>query len=115
MNNLKLRLIEKSEWKLQPNVDEKGFTKCIELDGYKYVYVDPKGKVHDLRPKENRPSYNNYIKLPEEQLYEILIKCLKKQISELEGDLSYSVEDKEVLKNLKEELREAENNYSRLN
>ena len=110
-----MRLIEKSEWKLLPAIDDKGFTKCIELDGFKYVYVDPMGKIHDLRPQENRPSYNNFIQYSEKKLYEILINCLKKQIGELENDLSYSIDDKEILSNLFDELKEAENNYSRIN
>ncbi len=116
MKELKLRLIEKSEWKLQPNLDDKGFTKCIEFDGFKNVYIDPQGIVHDLRPKDTKPSYNNFMKYPEKTLYELLIKALNKQISELENENNkYSFEDKDVLTNLKDELKQAISNHSRLN
>ena len=116
MIECKLRLIKKSEWKLQPNVDDKGFSKCIELDGFRNVYIDPQGRVYDLRPKDTKPSYNNFMKYSEKNLYELLIKALNNQISELENsNKKYSFEDKDVLTNIKEELKQAKSNYARLN
>ncbi len=107
--------MEKFEWKLEPNLDDQGLTKCIELDGFKHVYVDPQGKVHDLRPKATLPSYNNFMKQSEKSLYEQLIIALKAQLSELEQNEKYSFEDKEVSVSLREELKEAESNYQRIN
>jgi hypothetical protein len=75
--SLKLKQIEKSEWKIEPNIDEKGFKKSIELDGYKFVYIDYIGKIHDLRPRDSIPSFNNFSKKSEKELYQLLIKALK--------------------------------------
>lgn len=59
---MKLYLVNKSEWKLHPNINEEGFTKCCEFDGFKYLYIDYTGKTHDLRPEDNKPSFNNFMK-----------------------------------------------------
>lgn len=60
---MKLYLVDKAEWKLFPNTNEEGFSKCCEFDGFKFVYIDYTGKTHDLRPTEKRPSYNNFSKM----------------------------------------------------
>ncbi len=31
------------------------------MDGFTGVFVDSTGKTHDLRPLENKPSYNNFM------------------------------------------------------
>lgn len=111
---LKLRPIDKSEWKLEQIVDENGFTKCVELDGYKCVFIDHSGKVHDLRPQETRPSYNNFINKPERELYQLLIKAITNQINELQNGEKYCKEDYQIIDDLKEELETVESNYARL-
>jgi len=58
----KLYFVDKSQWKLYPNINEEGLSKCCEFDGFKFVFIDYTGKTHDLRPQENRPSYNNFNK-----------------------------------------------------
>lgn len=57
-----LFLVDKELWKVTPNVNENGMNKCCECDGFKFVYIDYLGKTHDLRPEENRPSFNNFYK-----------------------------------------------------
>jgi hypothetical protein len=114
LEELKLRSVEKYEWKLESNVDEKGYTKCVELDGFKFVYIDPSGKVHDLRPKASMPSYNNFMKKDEKELYKLLIEAYENQIKAIESGEKYSTQVDEVLSNLKEELKEACQNYKRL-
>lgn len=56
-------MVDKSIWKLMPNLNDEGFKKCCECDGFKFVYIDYTGKTHDLRPEENRPSFNNFNKM----------------------------------------------------
>ncbi len=114
LKELKLRLVDKSEWKYQPTIDDKGLTKCVELDGYRNVYIDPTGKIHDLRPQDSKPSYNNFLKKSERELYNLLITALEKQLNELETGDKYSSEDVEVISSLKEELKEAQSNFNRL-
>jgi glycosylphosphatidylinositol transamidase (GPIT) subunit GPI8 len=93
---------------------DKGFKKCIELDGYRFVFVDYLGKIHDLRPRDSIPSFNNFAKKPEKELYQLLIKALKNQIEELEKGEKYSEEDIEIIGSLKDELDQAESNYARI-
>ena len=62
LKEFKLRIVDRSEWKLVPDIDENGLRKVTEMEGFKYVFVDSNGKVYDLRPQETKPSYNNYIK-----------------------------------------------------
>ena len=40
----------------------KGYSKCIELSGYKGVFRDFKGDIHDFRPQDMCPSLNNFMK-----------------------------------------------------
>lgn len=110
----KLKQIEKSEWKIEPNIDDKGFKKCIELDGYKFVYIDYLGKIHDLRPRDSIPSFNNFAKKSEKELYQLLIKALKNQIETLEKEEKYSEEDYTIIESLKDELKFTESNYARI-
>ena len=63
----KLNKVEKSEWKIEQNLNDKGFKKCIELDGYKFVFIDYLGKIHDLRPRDSIPSFNNLAKKSEKE------------------------------------------------
>jgi hypothetical protein len=110
----KLKKVEKSEWKLEQNVDDKGLNKCIELDGYKFVYIDHQGKIHDLRPRDSIPSYNNFINKPEKELYQLLIVALKKQLETLLQGEKYCADDYTIIDSLKLELNEIEANYHKI-
>lgn len=110
MKDLKLRRVEKAEWKIEPKVDGEGFSKCVELDGFKYVFVDYLGKVFDLRPKENIPSFNNFSKKSEKELYTLVITALKKQIESLKSSGGYD-RTEDVLEDLETELTETNQEY----
>ena len=56
-----LRQVNLSDWKMEDNVIN-GLKKCIQMKGTPYVFFDCDEKIHDLRNKENCPSYNNLIK-----------------------------------------------------
>ena len=90
-----------------------GYTKCIELCGYKGVFRDSKGVLYDFRPKEMCPSYNNFMKKDDKTIYNFLIKALEEQISKLEKGEKYSNKDDEVLKDLKEELALTLDNFNK--
>jgi hypothetical protein len=109
-----LRPIEKYEWKITPNIDDKGMKKCVELDGFKFVYLDYQGKIHDMRPRENIPSYNNFINKSERELYDLLLLALRNQLYTLETEEKYSRGDYEEIEKLKEELKLTETNYKRI-
>jgi hypothetical protein len=109
----KLRKVEVQDWKIEREVDDKGFSKCIELCGYKGVFRDYTGAIHDFRPKDMCPSLNNFLKKDEKTIYDLLIKALKEQIKSLESGEKYSIGDDKVLKELKEELNLTLDNYKK--
>lgn len=108
----KLRVVQLQDWKKEQNIDEKGFSKCFEMPGYKYVFLDYNGQTFDFRPIEGKPSYDNLKTKPESQLYELLIKALKKQIEELSKE--NSTQDIQLIKELQNELKLAEKNFNAL-
>jgi hypothetical protein len=59
---MRLSIVNREEWKLAMNIDKKGYRKVTEMEGFRYVFVDDEGKIYDLRPEENKPSFNNFIK-----------------------------------------------------
>ena len=87
---------------------EKGFA-----NGLKYIFCDSQGKIYDFRPEENKPSFNNLMKLSEQKLYEYLIIALKKQIEILEKE-EINTNNKELITDLKEELEKNERIYNRI-
>jgi len=99
---------------MEPIVDDLGLVKCIELDGYKFVYVDYTGKIHDLRPKDTMPCFNNFIKKSEVELYQLLLKSIKRQINDLENSHQYCKRDTSIINELKDELENVESNYNRI-
>lgn len=56
-----LRQIDLSEWKMQEDVVN-GLKKCVELKGFPLVFLDCDEQYHDLRNKQNCPSFNNLVK-----------------------------------------------------
>ena len=108
----KLRLVKIADWKREPKFDKDNFEKCFELPGKKYVYLNNEGKIFDFRPEEGKPSYNNFIKLPDIKLHEYLVKALKGQLDELEK--RNSINEKELRKTIKEKLEKEEKTLERL-
>ena len=109
----KLRLVKIIDWKKEPKMDKDNLEKCLELPGFKYVYLNTEGKIFDFRPEEGKPSYNNLKKLPDVKLHEYLAKALKGQLEELEK--RNSVNEKELREKLKEKLEKEEKVLARLN
>jgi len=109
----KLRKVEVHDWKIEREVDDKGNAKCIELSGYKGVFRDYKGEIYDFRPKEMCPSYSNFMKKDEKIIYELLIKALKEQLSQMQKNEKYSSQDDKVLEGVKDELDLTLENYKK--
>ena len=80
----KLRLVERKKWKMEAEINSDDFKKCIELPGYKYVYMTNDGKIYDFRPEKGKPSFNNLIQLSDIEIHQYLVNALKKQLQELE-------------------------------
>jgi len=88
------------------------FQKCIELPGYKYVYITKEGKIYDFRPQEGKPSFNNLMKLNDIELHQYIIKALKNQLNELEKR-NY-ISEKKLRIDIKSQLEIAKNNLTNL-
>ena len=79
----KLRLVEEKNWKKEVELNSDNFEKCVELPGFKYVYVTKEGKVYDFRPEEGKPSFNNLMKLDDIELHQNIVKALQNQLNDL--------------------------------
>ena len=108
----KLRLINIKGWKKEPKNDEKGYEKCIQLPGFKYVVSDSNGKIYDFRPQKGKPSYSNFIKMPKKQLCRLLLEALKKQLEELNN--RKIVSEQELRKTIKNKLEQVQRIFNDL-
>ena len=108
----RLRLVKINDWRREPKYKD-NFEKCMELPGFKYVYLNSEGKVFDFRPEEGKPSYNNLIKLSEVKLSEYLVIAYKGQLEELEK--RNSILEKDLRNIIKEKLDRAERNLAKFN
>ena len=108
----KLRLVEEKNWKKEVELNSDDFKKCIELPGYKYVYITKEGKIYDFRPQEGKPSFNNLIKLNDIELHQYIIKALKNQLIDLEKR-NY-ISEKKLRNDIKYQLEIAKNNLANL-
>ena len=108
----KLRLVNEKNWKKEVEVNSDNFKKCVELPGYKYVYVTKEGKVYDFRPQEGKPSFNNLMKLSDIELHQYIVKALQNQLNDLQKKNFFS--EKELKMNIKKQLKIAKNNLSNL-
>ena len=105
-----MRLVEEKNWKKEVEINSDDFKKCVELPGFKYVYMTKEGKIYDFRPQEGKPSFNNLMKLTDIELHQYIVKALKNQLDELEKKQFYS--EKNLRTDIKNQLKIAKNNLS---
>ena len=108
----KLRLVNEKNWKKEVEVNSDNYKKCVELPGYKYVYVTKEGKVYDFRPEDGKPSFNNLMKLNDIELHQYIVKALQNQLNDLQKKNFFS--EKELKMDIKRQLKIAKNNLSNL-
>ena len=108
----KLRIVEEKKWKREVDLDSEEFKKCIELPGYKYVFITKEGKIYDFRPQEGKPSFNNLMKLNDIELHQYIAKALKNQLKDLEKNNFFS--EKKLRNDIKYQLKIAKINLSNL-
>ena len=107
-----LRLVEEKNWKKEAEINSDNYKKCIELPGYKYVYLTKDGKVHDFRPEEGKPTFNNLMKLSDIDLHQHIVNALRNQLDELEKNKFLS--EKKLRTKIKNELKIAKKNLEHL-
>ena len=108
----KLRLVEEKNWKKEVEINSDDYKKCVELPGYKYVYITKEGKVFDFRPEEGKPCFNNLMKLNDIELHQYIVTALKNQLNDLEKKNFFS--EKKLRNEIKNQLKIARNNLSNL-
>ena len=108
----KLRLVEEKNWKKEVEINSDDFKKCLELPGYKYVYITKDGKIYDFRPEKDKPSFNNLMKLDNIELHQYLVNALKKQLEELEK--RNFINEKNLRINVKNQLKIAKINLANI-
>jgi len=101
----KLRKIDFKYWRIERDVDERGYKKVYEIPSYPGVFKNAQGENVDLRPRENCPCYEVMKKKSMDELLELLAKALKNQIEALEKSGN---NDEELMKDLQRELKRAE-------
>ena len=107
-----LRLVEEKNWKKEAEINSDNYKKCIELPGYKYVYLTKDGKIYDFRPEEGKPTFNNLMKLSDIELHQHIVNALRKQLDELEKKNFLS--EKKLRTKIKNELKIAKKNLEHL-
>ena len=108
----KLRLVQKENWKKEIDINSDNYKKCVELPGYKYVYITKEGKIFDFRPEEGKPSYNNLMKLSDIDLHQYIVTALKNQLNDLEKKNYYS--EVKLKNDIKNQLKIAKRNLINL-
>ena len=94
-----LRVVELDDWE-DAKEEVGGFGKCYGLSQFPGVYRDSKGQLHDCRPEQGKPSFNNMTKLTEREILGLLKTAYKQQLAAL-GD-----RDPERAKTLKNRLNQ---------
>ncbi len=108
----KLRLVQEENQKKEIDINSDNYKKCVELPGYKYVYITKEGKIFDFRPEEGKPSYNNLMKLSDIDLHQYIVTALKNQLNDLEKKNYYS--EVKLKNDIKNQLKIAKRNLINL-
>ncbi len=99
----KLRLVPLDRWEDELDTDGSGRMKCYALTQYKGVYRDANGGLRDLRPKEGKPCFNEFMGKTEKELKSLIVCAIQKQLSILENSSELNLQ--EVIADLKEKLK----------
>ncbi|CAD8064251.1 unnamed protein product [Paramecium primaurelia] len=108
LNKYKLRKVDLAVFKRESEINNQGFRKVYEVNGYKGVFRTSAGDTLDIRPKEGCPSYEQISKISSKNLPKILIKGLKAQLEDL---IKHEPNNKQLIKNLEHQLAQIQNQY----
>ncbi|CAI2373305.1 unnamed protein product [Moneuplotes crassus] len=90
----RLRTIPESKFKLEEELDHRGFKKVHEVECYPGCFQDSKGVIYDLRPQEFCPSINNLMKKGEIELKKLATKAIKVQLSQCDESIKSDLKEK---------------------
>lgn len=98
-----LRLVTLDQWEDEQDTDRTGRMKCYALTQYKGVYRDAAGGLRDLRPKEGKPCFSEFMTKSEKELKSLIVIALQKQLSILESSSERNLGD--IIADIKEKLK----------
>lgn len=78
----KLREVDIEAWEDEAKTSG-GLKKCYMLSTFPGMFRDCEGHLHDLRPNENKPSYNYLNSKSPQEVHALLVKAYTNQIKEL--------------------------------
>jgi hypothetical protein len=82
LKGAKLREVDIEAWE-DENKLVGGLKKCYQLSTFPGMFRDCDGQLHDLRPQEDKPSYNYLNSKSPQEVYALLAKAYTNQIQEL--------------------------------
>eukprot|EP00928_Gymnodinium_smaydae_P008702 TRINITY_DN13181_c0_g2_i1.p1 TRINITY_DN13181_c0_g2~~TRINITY_DN13181_c0_g2_i1.p1 ORF type:complete len:302 (+),score=82.20 TRINITY_DN13181_c0_g2_i1:87-908(+) len=77
------RRVRIQEWEWVPEEDSQHCKKAYELSQFKGLFRTASGELLDLRPKDSCPCFSNFMKKELHQVYDLLVKALENQVTEL--------------------------------
>lgn len=81
----KLRLVSDEAWNQEPVLNPQGLEKVKQLPNYPGLFQSSRGVIHDLRPQELCPCFDNLFVKSKKVIRELLVTALEKQVEELEA------------------------------
>mmetsp|Transcript_13288 Transcript_13288/g.24926 ORF Transcript_13288/g.24926 Transcript_13288/m.24926 type:complete len:360 (+) Transcript_13288:1210-2289(+) len=101
LRSQKLRLVSEESWNNEPVFNSAGLEKVKQVPNYPGLFQSSRGVIHDMRPQETCPCFDNLFKKPKRTLRELLVLALEKQVEELEAQPNF---DKGLSARLRREI-----------
>lgn len=98
-----LRVVTLDRWEEEPDKNSKGMMKCYALTQYEGVYRDADGTLRDLRPKEGKPCFTEFMGKTEKELKSLIVAAIQAQLAILENSNERYVD--ETIVDLKDKLK----------
>jgi len=105
--NLRRVIIEAFDQEGEANDDADGRTKVFAVPHYPGLFREATGRLWDLRPVEGRPSYDQLMLKPKQELVQLMLDAYDKQLAELEAQPIKGADDEEHRAELRKEIKEA--------
>jgi hypothetical protein len=105
LRSKRLRVVPEETWNVEPFINSQGLEKVKALTNYPGLFQTSRGVVHDMRPQDTCPCFDNLLKKSIKTLKDLLETALEKQLEELEVQPDYNRELSEQLRREVEYLR----------
>lgn len=89
-----LREVLAEKFSFEPETDSSGRRKVWMVEAYPGVFQDSKGQLYDMRPQETCPSINNLMKKSVQELKELAIAAIQKQLEQWDKSIVEELQNK---------------------